>query len=70
MIYIDCPKCTKSTLVHHVENIYHGQRVICTGCRRVIEIHLSLENIPGSVQEGITTWEKEQLGPAITLEKK
>ena len=51
MIYIDCPKCTKSTLVHHVENIHDGQRVICIGCRRVIEIHLSLENIPGSAQE-------------------
>ena len=41
MIYIDCPQCSKSNLVHGVENIYSGLTFICAKCKEpfVIDIH-------------------------------
>jgi len=33
MIYIDCPQCAKSNLVHGVENIHDKQHFVCLNCK-------------------------------------
>ena len=42
MIYIDCPACSKSNLLHGIDNIHSGQTFICGQCFQpfVIKIYL------------------------------